>query len=256
MAYGPFDLSGKTALVTGGNGGIGLGMADAMAQSGANVCIWGTNAEKNAAALEQLLAHGTEVEAMICDVSDEAQVEELPRDRVTQHRELLKHRPSVVLLPRGVPAFPREVVRQSRAPQEDERRHEREARVERLRAVRDDVVQRVHEDVDHGGDGPQAVDVRVRLRDPGREEAPRGGREDDDGADLVRRGEDDAGDGGVLEEHRARRWRGGRRIDRSRAAQRSAARGGEARGGRARARPRVARDGRVRSIRSIDPRLL
>ena len=54
MAYGPFDLSGKTALVTGGNGGIGLGMADAMAQSGANVCIWGTNAEKNAAALEQL----------------------------------------------------------------------------------------------------------------------------------------------------------------------------------------------------------
>ncbi|MEC7536306.1 MAG: 2-deoxy-D-gluconate 3-dehydrogenase, partial [Pseudomonadota bacterium] len=39
MAYGPFDLSKKTALVTGGNGGIGLGMADAMAQSGANVCI-------------------------------------------------------------------------------------------------------------------------------------------------------------------------------------------------------------------------
>ena len=75
MAYGPFDLSGKTALVTGGNGGIGLGMANAMAQSGANICIWGTNTEKNAAALEQLSAHGTKVEAMLCDVSDEAQVE-------------------------------------------------------------------------------------------------------------------------------------------------------------------------------------
>ena len=75
MVYKPFDLSGKTALVTGGNGGIGLGMADAMAQAGANVCIWGTNADKNASALEQLSAHGTEVAAMICDVSDEAQVE-------------------------------------------------------------------------------------------------------------------------------------------------------------------------------------
>ena len=75
MAYQPFDLTGKTALVTGGNGGIGLGMADAMAQAGAKVCIWGTNAEKNDAALEQLSTHGTEVAAMICDVSDEAQVE-------------------------------------------------------------------------------------------------------------------------------------------------------------------------------------
>ncbi len=50
MAYKLFDLSGKTALITGGNGGIGLGMAEALAQSGAAVCIWGTNAEKNAAA--------------------------------------------------------------------------------------------------------------------------------------------------------------------------------------------------------------
>ena len=75
MAYQPFNLSGKTALVTGGNGGIGLGMADAMVQAGANVCIWGTNKEKNSAALEQLSTHGTDVAAMICDVSDEAQVE-------------------------------------------------------------------------------------------------------------------------------------------------------------------------------------
>ena len=45
--YKPFDLTGKVALVTGGNGGIGLGMAEALAQAGADVVIWGTNSEKN-----------------------------------------------------------------------------------------------------------------------------------------------------------------------------------------------------------------
>ena len=75
MAYQPFDLSGKVALVTGGNGGIGLGMADAAAQAGADICIWGTNADKNAAAADSLKAHGGKVEALICDVADEAAVE-------------------------------------------------------------------------------------------------------------------------------------------------------------------------------------
>lgn len=71
MSYTPFDLSGRVALVTGGNGGIGLGMAEALAQAGANVEIWGTNAEKNARALEKLKAHGTKVTARIVDVSKE-----------------------------------------------------------------------------------------------------------------------------------------------------------------------------------------
>ena len=75
MAYKPFDLTGKTALVTGGNSGIGLGFAEALAQSGAAVCIWGTNAQKNAAALEKLRSHGAKAEAFVCDVGDEAQVE-------------------------------------------------------------------------------------------------------------------------------------------------------------------------------------
>ena len=75
MAYQPFDLSGKVALITGGNGGIGLGMARAVAQAGADVAIWGTNAAKNAAARAELQGIGTRVLALECDVGDEAAVE-------------------------------------------------------------------------------------------------------------------------------------------------------------------------------------
>ena len=75
MAYKAFDLTGKTVLITGGNSGIGLGMAEALAQAGAAVCIWGTNAEKNAAALERLNAHDAKALALQCDVGDEAEVE-------------------------------------------------------------------------------------------------------------------------------------------------------------------------------------
>ena len=69
-----FDLSGKVALVTGGNGGIGLGYAEGLAEHGAGVCIWGTNEEKNAAARGKLESYGGKVLALRCDVSDEQQV--------------------------------------------------------------------------------------------------------------------------------------------------------------------------------------
>ena len=75
MAYKGFDLTGKVSLVTGGNGGIGLGMADAMAEAGADVCIWGTNPAKNSAAAEKLKRHGHKVHTQIVDVGDEKQVE-------------------------------------------------------------------------------------------------------------------------------------------------------------------------------------
>ena len=75
MAFAPFDLSGMRALVTGGNGGIGLGMADGLARAGADLCIWGTDAGKNAAARERLAVHGTRVTARVCDIADEAAVE-------------------------------------------------------------------------------------------------------------------------------------------------------------------------------------
>ncbi len=75
MAYLPFDLAGKVVLVTGGNSGIGLGMARAVAEAGADVCIWGTNRQKNAAAEAELAATGVKVLALACDVADEAAVD-------------------------------------------------------------------------------------------------------------------------------------------------------------------------------------
>jgi NAD(P)-dependent dehydrogenase (short-subunit alcohol dehydrogenase family) len=70
-------LDGHVALVTGGNGGIGLGMASGLAAAGASVAIWGRNAEKDAAAAETLRSiDGVgAVHAETCDVSSEPAVE-------------------------------------------------------------------------------------------------------------------------------------------------------------------------------------
>jgi NAD(P)-dependent dehydrogenase (short-subunit alcohol dehydrogenase family) len=79
-----FDLTGKVALVTGGNGGIGIGMAEGLAQHGASVVIWGTNEEKNAKALERLQKTGSEVRAARVDVSDEEAVKSAMDDIVEE----------------------------------------------------------------------------------------------------------------------------------------------------------------------------
>src|SRR3954468_7010894 len=70
-----FDLAGHVALVTGGNSGIGLGMAKGLAEAGADVAIWGTNEAKNEAAAKEPEALGTKVAPFRCDVGDEEQVE-------------------------------------------------------------------------------------------------------------------------------------------------------------------------------------
>ncbi len=74
MAYEPFNLRGKVALVTGGNRGIGLGMAKALAQSGADIVIWGSSASHNANAQGELDKLGVRVLAQQVDVADEAAV--------------------------------------------------------------------------------------------------------------------------------------------------------------------------------------
>ncbi len=75
MANNLFDLSGKVALITGGNSGIGLGFAEGVAKQGADVCIWGRNLEKNAAVVEQLREFGGKVHAVQCDVANEEAVQ-------------------------------------------------------------------------------------------------------------------------------------------------------------------------------------
>ena len=67
-----FDLKGRVATVTGGNGGIGLGMAKGMASSGASIVVAGRNADKAADAVEQLQELGAEAIFIPVDVTDYA----------------------------------------------------------------------------------------------------------------------------------------------------------------------------------------
>jgi NAD(P)-dependent dehydrogenase (short-subunit alcohol dehydrogenase family) len=68
------DLQGQVAVVTGGNGGIGLGFAEGCARAGAAVAVWARNADKSASAVETIRAHGVDAVAIACDVGDEDSV--------------------------------------------------------------------------------------------------------------------------------------------------------------------------------------
>ncbi len=70
-----FNLKGKVALVTGGNGGIGLAYATGLVKAGAKVAIWGRNMEKNKDAIQSLKDLGSEVAAFVCDLTDINQVD-------------------------------------------------------------------------------------------------------------------------------------------------------------------------------------
>jgi 2-deoxy-D-gluconate 3-dehydrogenase len=74
MATSPFDLTGRVAIVTGGNGGIGLGMARGLAEAGAAVAIVGRNAEKSDAAVAEFKQRGAKAISVIADVTDKAAV--------------------------------------------------------------------------------------------------------------------------------------------------------------------------------------
>jgi len=79
-----FDLKGKVAIVTGGNGGIGLGMAKGLACAGARVVVAGRNQTKSDAAVRELEKIGGQPLAIAVDVADEASVNALFRS--TQER--------------------------------------------------------------------------------------------------------------------------------------------------------------------------
>jgi NAD(P)-dependent dehydrogenase (short-subunit alcohol dehydrogenase family) len=68
------DLSGLNVVITGGNSGLGLGMALGVAKAGANVAIWGRNAQRNQAAADEVAALGVKSVAVECDVVDEKDV--------------------------------------------------------------------------------------------------------------------------------------------------------------------------------------
>ncbi len=80
-----FDLSGKVAVVTGGNGGIGLGMAKGMANAGATIVVAGRDATKNTDAVKQLQALGAKASAIPVDVLKEDSCRALIADTMKAH---------------------------------------------------------------------------------------------------------------------------------------------------------------------------
>ncbi len=83
-----FDLTGKVAVVTGGNGGIGFGMAEAIAGGGARVIIVGRNEEKNAAAVKAIESKGGTASALVADIRDEASCKEAFEKAAGQHGKI------------------------------------------------------------------------------------------------------------------------------------------------------------------------
>ena len=68
------DLSGRVVVVTGGNSGIGLGMAEGCAKVGADIAVWSRRADRNEEACERLRKHGVRAAGFVCDVANEEQV--------------------------------------------------------------------------------------------------------------------------------------------------------------------------------------
>ena len=85
---GAFDLKGRVAVVTGGNGGIGLGMARGLADAGAALVVAARNREKSARAVAELKALGADAESVTVDVTEEASVEAMVKETMTRFGRL------------------------------------------------------------------------------------------------------------------------------------------------------------------------
>ena len=72
-----FDLTGKVAVITGGNGGIGLGIAMGLAGAGANIVIAARSVEKTAQALEDIRTLGVEAHGITVDVTQEPAIQRM-----------------------------------------------------------------------------------------------------------------------------------------------------------------------------------
>jgi 2-deoxy-D-gluconate 3-dehydrogenase len=79
-----FELNDRVAIVTGGNGGIGLGMAKGLAKAGARVVVAARNTEKSNSAVRELKSLGSDALAIAVDVTDERSVEELVAETARQ----------------------------------------------------------------------------------------------------------------------------------------------------------------------------
>ncbi len=77
-----FDLTGKVAIVTGGNGGLGLGIAMGLAGAGANIVVAARSVEKTAQALEDIRALGVEAHGITVDVTQEPAIQRMVTDTI------------------------------------------------------------------------------------------------------------------------------------------------------------------------------
>jgi hypothetical protein len=77
------DLRGRVVVVTGGNSGIGFGMAEGCAKAGADIAIWSRRADRNAEACDKLAKHGVRAVGMVCDVGEEPSIVAAAKDTLS-----------------------------------------------------------------------------------------------------------------------------------------------------------------------------